>query len=384
MEMNGMKMHRSTHRSQGFTLIELLVVIAIIAILAAILFPVFGKAREKARQAKCTSNQKQIALAVAMYTQENEEKLPPVTGWLTSINVPDKMFDCPTSENRGNVSKPDYGYNATLDNMALGEIGSPSSLMLLADGGTASTATAPFKPFAIYRISDLNRCHDSAAITAYVDGHVDIDKARWQLPVTTGLQCWIRGDLGVVADATTGKVATWCDQSGNARDLAAPAVANQPTWTGCGLVSSMAGVHFTGYGFGAPTVLTGLRYIFPTPYTATGGVSMIGVAIPTNASAGLGGRIISLGEVGNAESAFANCGQTNKNLAYIGATPANPIGVIGTGSIFTGTGIQGWAGGVGCLSGDVMEVLLFSPALSSADATTVQTYLRKKYSIMLP
>jgi len=54
-------------RTHGFTLIELLVVIAIIAILAAILFPVFSKAREKARQTQCINNQKQIATAVLMY-----------------------------------------------------------------------------------------------------------------------------------------------------------------------------------------------------------------------------------------------------------------------------------------------------------------------------
>jgi len=62
---------------KGFTLIELLVVIAIIAILAAILFPVFAKAREKARQATCTSNLKQIGVAVHMYTQDWDEGLPP-------------------------------------------------------------------------------------------------------------------------------------------------------------------------------------------------------------------------------------------------------------------------------------------------------------------
>jgi prepilin-type N-terminal cleavage/methylation domain-containing protein len=64
------------HRRTGFTLIELLVVIAIIAILAAILFPVFARAREKARQITCVSNLKQLGTAVSMYTQDYDEFLP--------------------------------------------------------------------------------------------------------------------------------------------------------------------------------------------------------------------------------------------------------------------------------------------------------------------
>lgn len=62
---------------RGFTLIELLVVIAIIAILAAILFPVFAKAREKARQTVCLSNMKQIGLGLMMYTEDYDETYPP-------------------------------------------------------------------------------------------------------------------------------------------------------------------------------------------------------------------------------------------------------------------------------------------------------------------
>lgn len=61
---------------RGFTLIELLVVIAIIAILASILFPVFGKARDKARQATCTNNLKQLSVAFMLYAQDWDEELP--------------------------------------------------------------------------------------------------------------------------------------------------------------------------------------------------------------------------------------------------------------------------------------------------------------------
>ena len=72
-------------KAKGFTLIELLVVIAIIAILAAILFPVFARAREKARQITCLSNIRQITLAVRMYIDDWDEKFP---YWRANMTVP--------------------------------------------------------------------------------------------------------------------------------------------------------------------------------------------------------------------------------------------------------------------------------------------------------
>ena len=76
---------RCQNFSRGFTLIELLVVIAIIAILAAILFPVFARARENARRSSCQSNLKQIGLGLLQYTQDYDETLPP-----DSVNLPGK------------------------------------------------------------------------------------------------------------------------------------------------------------------------------------------------------------------------------------------------------------------------------------------------------
>ena len=100
------------HKISGFTLIELLVVIAIIAILAAILFPVFARARENARRSSCQSNLKQIGLGILQYTQDYDEMLPPSRNTTTPFaNAPwhylvqpyiksYQLFRCPSNTSK--------------------------------------------------------------------------------------------------------------------------------------------------------------------------------------------------------------------------------------------------------------------------------------------
>ena len=126
-------------RNRAFTLIELLVVIAIIAILASILFPVFGRARENARRSSCLSNLKQIGLGVIQYTQDYDESFPLYRGanaptgntpfgWADSIQPylkSEQIFQCPSQTNAAptgdtqaqraqSLGYVDYTYNVSL------------------------------------------------------------------------------------------------------------------------------------------------------------------------------------------------------------------------------------------------------------------------------
>ncbi len=147
-------------RRVGFTLIELLVVIAIIAILAAILMPVFARAREKARQASCQSNVKNLATAILMYAQDYDERLPAgsrTSGTLTMRwggqiqpyvkNL--QIFTCPSANQftYGGLSGPTggYGYNAcSLNNRSLAEINKPAETIMIGDSCGANN-TEPYR-----------------------------------------------------------------------------------------------------------------------------------------------------------------------------------------------------------------------------------------------
>ena len=193
-------------KRRGFTLIELLVVIAIIAILAAILFPVFARAREKARQTSCLSNLKQVGTAMLMYVQDYDEhygqSLSGTTAGTVAVyhvllpymkNV--QILQCPSKKDEistaglnavlGALGAPPLaaGFNGTsyIFNTAVwedgnltglvapisdAEIGRPSETFTIGDGNLAQTFNTP-----------IDARHNEMANCAFADGHAKVVKA---------------------------------------------------------------------------------------------------------------------------------------------------------------------------------------------------------------
>lgn len=159
---------------RGFTLIELLVVIAIIAILAAILFPVFSKAREKARQSACTNNLRQQAINIQILSQENDEKLPPTAAAVFGT-LPAKSLMCPT---KGKSLANGYVYSGVAGK-PLADFPNAESVIATADGmttpGTIPSVTYSSNTVYAQTDIDVNR-HSGKFLASMLDGHVELMK----------------------------------------------------------------------------------------------------------------------------------------------------------------------------------------------------------------
>jgi prepilin-type N-terminal cleavage/methylation domain-containing protein/prepilin-type processing-associated H-X9-DG protein len=216
---------------RGFTLIELLVVIAIIAILAAILFPVFARAREKARQTSCLSNIKQLCLGWQMYAQDYDERMMGVwigtpgatwgtrAWWFFSMEPYVKntqIYECPSYNSvlnpgtcerriRGGIGlnwawTPIEGNGGDLGWMAwkkLGRLYFPAEFMVLGDSGCMGFGTYNNRDFEEWRTqtganywpADQYR-HNDGINVGFADGHAKFTKA---LNIKQNQLCRVQG-----------------------------------------------------------------------------------------------------------------------------------------------------------------------------------------------
>ena len=204
-------------RYAGFTLIELLVVIAIIAVLAAILFPVFSRAREQARKTACLSNHHQLSLAFMQYVQDYDESLPNVTdggisagrlgGWVYFSQFPAnkfpnaydvtkgsvypyiknaQVFVCP-SDTQGRQAGNSYAANSCIFNgsaagfetgKALAQFASPASFMLIGEEASYVALTdSTDDGYLLYPVNVISSRHSEGTTLSFVDGH-----SKWLRP----------------------------------------------------------------------------------------------------------------------------------------------------------------------------------------------------------
>ena len=214
--MSQLSQRNTRARSAGFTLIELLVVIAIIAILAAILFPVFARAREKARQTTCLSNERQLGLAMLQYVQDYDETFPQGlvnqkppstngggetgagTGWAGIISPYIKnvgVLTCPSDLTKltANSGAPaagtvvcSFGFNEYLPGRNLGYMVAPTTTVLMAEvlNDTAILSSPNEGAWG----------HSSWVVSPVIDGWGYGDKYGWSGDVAFAVNCDASGN----------------------------------------------------------------------------------------------------------------------------------------------------------------------------------------------
>ncbi|MHB9107312.1 MAG: hypothetical protein ACYDCO_09695 [Armatimonadota bacterium] len=148
--------------------LTILVIVVLVALLVAVLFPLFAR-RDHPRRPTCQSNIRQQVLAIQIYMQDHDNKFPPTASVWQDASFPPKALICPEyGTNRGNG----YGYNAFIGGRKLDEPGMPGaqSIPVIADSKVPSHL--------LQTRTDIDPRHDGTAFVGFADGHVE------QLPLT--------------------------------------------------------------------------------------------------------------------------------------------------------------------------------------------------------
>ncbi len=422
-------MHSPNSIRKGFTLIELLVVIAIIAILAAILFPVFAKAREKARQTACMSNQKQIALATTMWAQDNNEALPPASTFWTAVSIPSKVQQCLTA---GSSVTNAYCYNNAVAGLTLQQVGDATAAVLTCDGAHAlinaggafayrdASYTANYLNVA-YSPTDIAYRHGNAALASYVDGHVELNTTVSVgnfLTVTSGLvgEFCAGNPVAGVSNPTVGFLTDMVNGVNTLTAVNAPAITATANF-----YNTQPAVNFPGTGgYRIATGGSGKVFSAFVVYRST-------AISPSAAGTNEKGSALIMGSggqwwnnmglewsfapqvtppAGSGANMFYGGGQYSVNnpaalntihlLGFSGVCNSNP-GNGGTLIVdhatstlaFTGSNASAATLNIASLNsnelmyfvGDMADVVIYSRILTASEITAVQTYLCSKYGI---
>jgi prepilin-type N-terminal cleavage/methylation domain-containing protein/prepilin-type processing-associated H-X9-DG protein len=391
---------------RGFTLIELLVVIAVIAVLAAILFPVFAKARERARQMPCLNNQRQLATSLHLYAQDHDQTFPAAAAWVGDLaggyGVQGKVWDCPSTRRQGSQQQADYLFSILAAERSTAEL-DPAYAVLTVDGDHAATTTPLTYANVCYGRKDIQGVHNGGMIMSYADGH-----AAWSRKVTGVLSAVALYAASTGVETSDGtKVTKWRDMSGNGNDLVQFSAGTAPSLVPEG-ANGLASIHFT------TALQTALKCdtLDLTKYTQYSAVAVVkhqrgnvfsyggggggvnvalyhGISAPNNFKFGyqnqhstnrVGPRYRILGiEQDDTAAKFTLYMDGKAEGTFTTATALSTITYkyLGLGCLrqWTGGNFSSW------LDGDIAEVLFLDHVMDGNERAAVTGYLKTKYSI---
>jgi prepilin-type processing-associated H-X9-DG protein len=387
----------------------------IIAILAAILFPVFAKAREKARQTQCLNNQKQIATAVLMYAQDHDEMLP---AWGTiwgDISLDKGALICPTAGTKVPIG---YIYNSAVAAKALGEITDPTSAWISADGALSANATS-------VKLSDFAMRHTGKPIASFADGHVELSMwpdwatktAAWFV-AGTGVRSFL-GFSDPVMTVTGSNVTAWSSSFGSAVTLTCPApstlgngtssVTGDTTFTSSFCNGPRKAVHFANNGNTSSyllyngTVLDPLRSTYTILAVVSGATSGWWDTVcgcggrgkyelqNTQISGGSYSFAAAYGSAANVASVVAwvqdgtRLTQFKNGVALSGASVAfAPSAANASATVFAVGGTAQTGNENHMNNGDIAEVVVINRDLSTSELVTASKFLGASYGVNIP